>query len=56
MTLPEKCLLSVFERDMQQSTKKQKKSHNFGIKPTFTKNLPLSVFFNSLHTKTLKRM
>ncbi len=24
MILPEKCLLSVFERDMQQSTKKQK--------------------------------
>ncbi len=23
MTLPEKCLLSVFERDLQQSTKKQ---------------------------------
>ncbi len=22
-TLPEKCLLSIFERDMQQSTKKQ---------------------------------
>ncbi len=44
MTLPEKCLLSVFERVRQKSTKKGGQSHYMGIKLSFTKNLPLSVF------------
>ncbi len=54
-TLPEKCLLSDFECDMQQSTKSRTITLH-GNKSNFYEELDFKFFFfNSLHTKTLKR-